>query len=154
MSAVTRLVQLTGALNAFVETQKGRVARSVGARVADNPQAQLAAAKARATLRELRLVFEDQLNEMMDYCERGERIPIDQRILWRYEASLVGQKCGEAIDELFRASGGSAIYEENPILRYFNDMHAAQAHYANNPYKPALNLGATLLGADNTDFFI
>ncbi|MFO0694332.1 MAG: acyl-CoA dehydrogenase family protein [Polyangiales bacterium] len=145
---------LTGALNAFVETQKGRVARSVGARVADNPQAQLAAAKARATLRELRLVFEDQLNEMMDYCERGERIPIDQRILWRYEASLVGQKCGEAIDELFRASGGSAIYEENPILRYFNDMHAAQAHYANNPYKPALNLGATLLGADNTDFFI
>lgn len=145
---------LQGALREFLETQKGRVARSVGARVAENPQAQLAAAQAAATLREVRLVFEDQLNTMMDYCERGERIPVAERVQWRYEASLVGEKCGDAIDTLFKASGGSAIYEENPILRYFNDIHAAQAHYANNPYKPALNLGATLLGADNVDFFI
>jgi len=145
---------LAGAQREFIASQKSRVARSVGARVAESPQSQLALAKAAATSREVRLVFEDQLNTMMDYCERGERIPVDQRVQWRFDASLVGEKCGDAIDGLFKAAGGSAIYEENPLLRFFNDIHAAQAHYANNPYKPALNLGATLLGAENTDFFL
>jgi len=145
---------LTGALREFLAVQRERVARSVGTKVADNPQAQLAAAQAAATLREVRLVFEDQLTEMMAYCERGERIPVDKRIQWRYEAGLVGPKCRTAIDDLFRAAGGSAIYETNPLLRFFDDIHAAEAHYANNPMKPGLNLGATLLGADNTDFFL
>ena len=34
------------------------------------------------------------------------------------------------------------------------DIHAARAHYANNPDKPGRNLGATTLGQKNTDFFI
>ncbi len=145
---------LDGALREFLEVQRARVARSVGTKVAENPQAQEAAAYAAITLKELKLVFYDQLDDMIDYCERGERIPLDKRVQWRLEASQVGPKAIKAIDELFRASGGSAIYETNPILRYFNDIHAAEAHYANNPRKPALNLGATLLGGDNTDFFI
>ena len=34
------------------------------------------------------------------------------------------------------------------------DVHAARAHYANNPDKPARNLGAVMLGAKTTDYFI
>ena len=37
---------------------------------------------------------------------------------------------------LFTASGGRAIFLGSPILRYFLDVHAARAHYANNPDKP------------------
>ncbi|RMF16352.1 MAG: flavin-dependent monooxygenase [Candidatus Dadabacteria bacterium] len=145
---------LTGALREFIAVQKARVARSVGARVAENPQAQQAAAQAAATLKELKLVFYDQLNDMMDHVRDGKKIPLEKRVQWRYEASLVGPKSRQAIDDLFRASGGSAIYDTNPIQRFFNDMHAAEAHYVNNPFKPACNFGSVLLGGENTDFFI
>jgi 3-hydroxy-9,10-secoandrosta-1,3,5(10)-triene-9,17-dione monooxygenase len=30
---------------------------------------------------------------------------------------------------LFSASGGAAIYAQNPIQRAFRDVHAANAHY-------------------------
>ncbi|MCB9661439.1 MAG: flavin-dependent monooxygenase [Sandaracinaceae bacterium] len=145
---------LDGALREFVALQKDRVARSTGGRVAENPAAQLAVAEAAATLKELRLVFYDQLQDMMDYAVTGEKIPLEKRVQWRYETSRVGPKCVAAIDSLFRAAGGSAIYETNPLLRYFNDMHAAEAHYVNNPHKPAQNFGAVMLGAANTDFFL
>lgn len=145
---------LDGALREFLALQKARVARSTGAKVAENPKAQLAAAQAAATLKELRLVFYDQLDEMMRLVEAGEKIPLEKRVQWRYESSLVVPKCIKAIDDLFKAAGGSAIYDRNPLQRYFNDIHAAEAHYANNPDKPAQNLGAVLLGGRNTDFFI
>ena len=35
-----------------------------------------------------------------------------------------------------------------------HDVHAARAHYANNPDKPGRNLGAVQLSMKNTDFFI
>ena len=63
-------------------------------------------------------------------------------------------RCVEAIDGLFMASGGGAIFLDNGVNRFFQDVHAAQAHYANNPDKPGRNFGGVQLGARNTDFFI
>jgi 3-hydroxy-9,10-secoandrosta-1,3,5(10)-triene-9,17-dione monooxygenase len=40
------------------------------------------------------------------------------------------------------------------MLRYFLDIHAARAHYANNPEKPGRNFGGVLLQQKNTDFFV
>ncbi|XP_060085284.1 flavin-dependent monooxygenase, oxygenase subunit HsaA-like [Ylistrum balloti] len=145
---------LTGALREFIASQKARTSRAAGVRVSQTPQAQHAVAQATTTLKELKLVFYDQLEAMMTYARNGDQVPLIERIQWRYEASLVGPKCIQAIDDLFKASGGSAIYETNPIQRFFNDIHAAEAHYVNNPYKPGCNLGGFLMGAENTDFFI
>ena len=55
---------------------------------------------------------------------------------------------------LFTASGGRAIFLGNPLLRYFLDVHAARAHYANSPEKPGRNFGGVALGAKTTDYFI
>jgi 3-hydroxy-9,10-secoandrosta-1,3,5(10)-triene-9,17-dione monooxygenase len=37
--------------------------------------------------------------------------------------------CTKAVDLLFAATGGGAIYQRNPIQRAFRDVHAANAHY-------------------------
>jgi len=55
---------------------------------------------------------------------------------------------------LFHACGGQGIYTDNPIGRFFVDIHAARMHYANNPDKFGRNYGGVLLGLGNTDFFI
>lgn len=145
---------LTGALREFLQVQKNRTTRGAAIKVAEFAQAQHAAAQAAATLKEVTLVFYDQLTDMLEYAKADKKIPLDKRVQWRYEASLVGPKCVKAIDDLFKASGGSAIYQSNPIQRFFNDIHAAQAHYVNNPFKPGCNFGGYLLGQENSDFFI
>ncbi|MCB9506387.1 MAG: flavin-dependent monooxygenase [Myxococcales bacterium] len=143
-----------GALDAFVTVQSARVARGDGARVADDAGAQLAAARAAHALDQIRLVLARNFDELMGYCERGEKIPLDRRIQFRFSSSEAVEQCTRVVDDLFTASGGSAVFLSNPILRFFCDIHTARAHHANNPTKPGRNLGATMLGARNTDYFI
>ena len=74
---------------------------------------------------------------------------------FRYDSSnAVVEVLSEAVDELFTARGGRAIFLDSPILRFFLDVHAARAHYANNPDKPARNFGGVQLALKNTDYFI
>ena len=47
-----------------------------------------------------------------------------------------------------------AIFLDSPMLRYFLDVHAARAHYANNPDKPGRNFGSVQLGLKNQDYFL
>ena len=73
---------------------------------------------------------------------------------FRYDSALAVDKCVRAVDRLFTASGGRAIFSNSPIARFFLDVHAARAHYANSPDKPGRNFGGVQLGLKNTDFFI
>jgi len=49
---------------------------------------------------------------------------------------------------------GRGIFNDFPVVRHFLDIHAARAHYANNPDQFGKNFGGVMLGRDNTDFFI
>ena len=91
---------------------------------------------------------------MMERVNNGEAIPIEQRILYRYQASLVIDKSIAVIDHLFEASGGGSVFLGSEIQQRFLDIHTARAHVANNPVSFARNLGATELGMDNSDFFV
>ena len=51
-------------------------------------------------------------------------------------------------------SGGTAIFSDAPIQPFFQGIHAARGHYANNPAKPAQNLGRVLLELKTQDFFL
>jgi 3-hydroxy-9,10-secoandrosta-1,3,5(10)-triene-9,17-dione monooxygenase len=42
----------------------------------------------------------------------------------------------------------------NPINGFFQDIHTARAHYANNPDKPARNLGGVMLEQKTTEYFL
>ena len=51
-------------------------------------------------------------------------------------------------------SGGGAIFLDSAINRFFQDVHAARGHYANNPHKSGRNYGGVMLGMRTTDWFI
>jgi 3-hydroxy-9,10-secoandrosta-1,3,5(10)-triene-9,17-dione monooxygenase len=91
---------------------------------------------------------------MMDTVTQGNELTIDQRILYRYQASLVIEKSIKIIDQLFEVSGGASVFTGSEIQQRFLDVHTARAHVANNPTSFSRNLGATKLGVDNQDFFI
>ena len=140
-----------GALEAFVEDNITRVSRATGARVQENPRAQRVAAEAHDAFR---LVLERNVRVMLEQAERGERISIEDRVRYRYDSTNAVLQCVAVVDQLHAASGGRAIYRSSRINRYFQDIHACRAHYANNPDNPAGNLGKVMFGQRNTDYFL
>jgi 3-hydroxy-9,10-secoandrosta-1,3,5(10)-triene-9,17-dione monooxygenase len=91
---------------------------------------------------------------MMDTMRHGGVIPLDDRILYRYQASLVIEKSIGVVDSLFSSAGGSSVFHGSAIQQCFLDIHTARAHVANNPVGFARNMGAVALGAANQDFFL
>lgn len=76
------------------------------------------------------------------------------RARYRYQASLVIDKMGRAVDRLFEVAGGRSVFDDAPIQDIWRDIHIARAHVANNPTAFARNLGSMALGDDNADPFI
>jgi 3-hydroxy-9,10-secoandrosta-1,3,5(10)-triene-9,17-dione monooxygenase len=143
-----------GALDAYRKNTAARIAASDGAKVALDPSAQVVAARAATQIEDLRAQLRGNFDEMMALVRAGEDLPIEKRLRWRLDSSMAVVKSAEVVDALFTESGGRAIFDGSPLQRAFLDIHAARAHYANNPEKPARNLGGVLLGAKNTDFFV
>jgi 3-hydroxy-9,10-secoandrosta-1,3,5(10)-triene-9,17-dione monooxygenase len=143
-----------GALAAYLDVAAKRIAAGDGAKVAEDPTTQHVAARAAAEIEEVRAILYRNFDEMMALCRAGDAIPVELRARYRYDSSNAVERCRQVVDDLFTASGGRAIFLGNPLLRAFLDVHAARAHYANNPDKPARNLGGLLLKQKNQDYFI
>jgi 3-hydroxy-9,10-secoandrosta-1,3,5(10)-triene-9,17-dione monooxygenase len=143
-----------GALDVYRDSTKTRVGRADGAKAVREPAAQKICAEAEIVIdREKHTLFSN-FDRLMSFAEGGERIPVELRARFRYESSMVVVRCLALIDEMFTASGGRAIFSNDPLQRYFQDIHACRAHYANNPEKPGLNFGSIQLDLGNSDFFI
>jgi 3-hydroxy-9,10-secoandrosta-1,3,5(10)-triene-9,17-dione monooxygenase len=68
----------------------------------------------------------------MRITEAGVVPSLEQRARYRRDGAFAGSLCTKAVDLLFAATGGAAVYERNPIQRAFRDVHAANAHYVLN----------------------
>jgi 3-hydroxy-9,10-secoandrosta-1,3,5(10)-triene-9,17-dione monooxygenase len=103
---------------------------------------------------EMEALLYRNFDRMMASAEAGESTPLQDRALYRYQASLVIEKSMAVIDSLFSSAGGSSVFRDSAIQQRFLDIHTARAHVANNPTAFARNLGALGVGAENGDFFI
>ena len=142
------------ALESFLATASKRVGAGDGAKVAIDPNVQRLCAEATVALDELKLVLFRNMDVLMQHAERGEQASVQTRVRFRNDSSHAADRCAKLVSSLFNAAGGRVLFLGHPLLRCWLDANAARAHYANNPDKPARNLGAVELGQPNTDFFI
>jgi 3-hydroxy-9,10-secoandrosta-1,3,5(10)-triene-9,17-dione monooxygenase len=141
------------ALALYTELVKGKASGDV-TKLAQDTGTQMRIAAARNTIEEMTTVLLSNFDAMMSAVRTGADIALQDRILYRYQASLVIEKSIEVVDSLFSSSGGSSVFQGSAIQQRFLDIHTARAHVANNPTGFARNLGAVELGADNTDYFV
>ena len=141
------------ALAIYTDMVKGKASGDV-TKLAKDTGTQMRIAQARNSLEEMTTVLMANFERMMAKVRDGDAIPIEDRVLYRYQASLVIDKSIEVVDSLFSSAGGSSVFEGSAIQQRFLDIHTARAHVANNPTAFARNLGAVALGADNGDFFV
>lgn len=141
-----------GALAAFREQAQSRVWARDQARVAEDPFIQLHLAEAASEVDTARDRVRHNFAAMMDLVNKGKEISLAQRARYRWDAANVTAASVRAVDRLFAASGGRAIFRNNPIQRAWRDVHAMRAHAANNTEKIAAIFGRSELGLTPQDF--
>jgi 3-hydroxy-9,10-secoandrosta-1,3,5(10)-triene-9,17-dione monooxygenase len=154
--AVPAIGAARGALDAYRAYMQKKVAAYDGSKVADDPFAQRrlseAAAEIDAAESEVRFTWE----AICARAEAGEAIPLDLRARARWSAANIVLRGVRAVDLLFEASGGRALFLDNPIQRFFRDVHAMRAHALNNPDRASQIFGFAELhpGTPPPDFFL
>ena len=103
---------------------------------------------------EMEAIMYRNFDQMVVQVNAGDPVPVEDRIKYRYQASLIIEKCMGVVDSLFSSAGGSSVFLGSDIQQRFLDIHTARAHVANNSASFARNFGSSLIGAENTDFFV
>ena len=127
---------------------RNKIAALDGSKAADSPSAQRRLSEAAGEIDAARSEMRTSLESMWVLAEAGEAIPLDLRARARWNAANAVSRCVRAVDLLFESSGGNAIFLDNPIQRYFRDVHAMRAHAFNNPDKAATTFGYSELHPD------
>jgi alkylation response protein AidB-like acyl-CoA dehydrogenase len=117
-----------GALEQTLAGARERRLRHTGAPTAEQHSMQLRVAEAAAEIDAARALILSDCREAMATVERGEPLTVEQRIRLRRNQGFTTKLLVSAIDRLFAAGGGRAIYLDHFLQRAFRDIHAAASH--------------------------
>ena len=119
----------------------------------NKPMIQADIARAEALLRSGRAFLFQALQALWDQVHTGEPPSLRQRALVKIACWSATQACAQAVDLMYAAAGGTALYEANRFERCFRDVHAATQHFALANANVEL-VGRVFLGLDpGTDRF-
>lgn len=145
---------LKGVINSYVAVNKDRVGLNDGNKIATDPDAQMALAECTAAVDECQTIMFRNFDKMVAAAKNGSQLSIEERIKMRFDAAFVSRKCTDAINLMFNACGAQGIFRDHPLNRAWLDINAGRQHVANNPFKFGRNLGGSMMGQDNADFFL
>lgn len=123
-------------------------------RLAGDPDVTRRVAEVANVIDETEAILFRNFDELMDCVNNDREMLMEDRVKYRYQASLVIERMMKAVDTLFDVAGGRSVFNGSPIQEIWHDIHIARAHVANNPIGFARNWGAVQLGADSTDVFV
>jgi len=141
---------LQGMLDAYLAHNRERVAVT-GVAVAKNPVAQLACAETAAEIDEMRKTMDANFKRFLDLGRGDAEAPIEERMLYRLQATMVTERCCRMAVRMFKASGASGLSAKKPFGRFLGDIQAARQHIANQYETHGEALGARMLGIEVED---
>jgi alkylation response protein AidB-like acyl-CoA dehydrogenase len=135
------------AIEAFVELAEGKTPIGASSRLRDKASAQADLGKAEALVRSARAFLVESLGGIWDSVAKGDMPSLPQRATARLAAAQAASASAQAVDLLYNAAGGTAIYEHNLLERCFRDVHATTQHVGISSANFELS-GRVLLGLD------
>jgi alkylation response protein AidB-like acyl-CoA dehydrogenase len=116
-------------------------------RLAERAAVQADVAWAEATLGAGRAFLFDAIGQAWTCAVAGDALTLAHRARLRLGATHAVTAAAAAVDRMYNAGGGTAIYATSPLQRCFRDVHVATQHVMVAP--PTLELvGRVLLGVD------
>jgi len=149
-SAIGALQGMIDAFSAYARTRTSVVA---GATIKD-PDALLALGEAMVTVDELRCVARRNFVALEVWARQGVPPPFEERLLYKYQAAAVTDRCLVAARALFENAGGTGLFDQYPFARILNDLTAARQHAAAQYRLAGRSLGAVSLGQDVNEWYL
>ena len=144
-----------GAYEAHVESMRERVRVSYGGqKVAQDPFAHVRVARAASDIDAAWLQLVTNVREEMRFVDAGEEIPMELRLRARRDQVRGTERAVDAVDLLFKNSGGRSLKTGNPIERHWRDAHAGSVHAANDTERWLAMYGKGAFGLEIEDAMI
>ena len=87
------------------------------------------------------------IDTIYDHVQSGGKVGMAEKARLRLAATHATWSCVGAVDKLYHAAGGSAIYERSTLQRCLRDIHVATQHLM--VAQPTLEVvGKVMLGID------
>lgn len=117
-------------LENYVEVTRARSSTYSGARIADLQSTQMKIGAAAARVDVARDIMLGICHRAMREAEQGIVPDIVTKMKYRRDTAFATALCTEAVDMLYTASGGAALFTRNALQRQFRDAHAIANHIA------------------------
>jgi 3-hydroxy-9,10-secoandrosta-1,3,5(10)-triene-9,17-dione monooxygenase len=141
---------LSAMTDAFIDYGSGKVG-AFGGKTREDPVAQLAVAEARAAVDEMTALMLRNMQRLRECAERREIPPIEERLLYKLQASEVANRCAILGARLYRCTGGSGAFNDHPFARMLANLNVGRQHVVNQYEQWGANYGACLMGRGNED---
>ncbi len=132
-----------GFMEEYLAYTRKRVSR--GEAMAQLMGTQISLGHAAAEIRAAQQICIDGARQAMAVLGRGERLSVPQRLETRLASSYAAQLALAAVQRLFNAAGGRALFTDSPMQRYLRDLYAVAAHRGLAWDAAAAGFGAALL---------
>jgi 3-hydroxy-9,10-secoandrosta-1,3,5(10)-triene-9,17-dione monooxygenase len=136
-----------GIAEAFLATYLAhtRARNSRGLAVAEFGSTQIGLAKATGQIEGAAAHMNAALRHWVDRMEAGGQLDAHEKLKARFEAAFIARQCLDAVEALFAASGGHAIFNDNPLQRQLRDLIAVCTHRGLYLDESGLNYGKSAL---------
>ena len=140
-----------GAIEAFTGTSSQRMTSYTTAVLGDRQAVQIRIAEASACVDAARMMMTANCAEAQQLADAGRVPDMLSKVRYRRDGAFTVTLCARAVDVLYEAGGGSAVYLRNRLQRAFRDIHAVRAHNGFNMDTAGSAYGRVALGhaADN-----
>jgi indole-3-acetate monooxygenase len=135
------------AIDAFIALAEGKTPMGSTVKLREKPMAQADLGRAEALVRSGRTFLLQAIEEIWDEAAAGRTPTLRQRAIARLAAAKAAEASAQAVDLLFNAAGGTALFESTPLERCFRDVHATTQHIGTQASNFEL-AGRVLLGLD------
>jgi 3-hydroxy-9,10-secoandrosta-1,3,5(10)-triene-9,17-dione monooxygenase len=139
-----------GALEEFIERLKGKTGPG---RSSESVALHLRIAESSAEIDTARLIVKTTTNQLIERAARGEAPSELEQAATRRNYGYVARLCVQAVNRLFEASGGHALYESQAMQRFHRDVHAGSHQAALYWDSIAEGYGRAALGLPPLDPF-
>lgn len=134
-----------GAIDALVELACAKTPTGSQSLLRERPSVQADIARAEALVRSARVFLIECLQEIWEVLATEGKVTMQQRAMARIAGTHAAISAAQAVDMMYTAGGGTAIYQSCLLERFFRDVHAAKQHISVTPTYYEIS-GRVLLG--------
>lgn len=135
------------ALDEFIELAGGKTPTGSTRPLAARSSVQKELALAQTKISAAQALTQDRVGQAWQVAQAGDRLSMQHKADLRMAATNNAWSATAAVDALYNAAGGTAVFSDHPLQRCFRDVHVVTQHIM--VAQPTLEtIGKVMLGID------